>query len=110
MGLLVVLWLIIAPADSAHALDEVTSQVSTSDTATATISAGSTVVIQTPTAIIEAAQTAITQAESATALIETQAIAITSPTETITATITQAQDSILPVSYTHLTLPTKRIV
>jgi hypothetical protein len=91
----VVLWLIIAPADSAHALDEVTSQVSTSDTATATISAGSTVVIQTPTATIEAAQTAITQAESATALIETQATAITSPTETITATITQAQDSII---------------
>ena len=92
---MVVLWLIIAPADSAHALDEVTSQVSTSDTATATISAGSTVVIQTPAATIEAAQTAITQAETATAVIQTKSTAITSPTETITATITQAQTSII---------------
>ena len=81
------IWLIFSPADYAHA-DEVTVQVSNSDTSTAVITINSTVVI-------EAAQTAITQAESATAVIETQATAITSPTETITATITQAQDSIL---------------
>jgi len=95
VGLLVVLWLILAPVDHARATEEVTSQVSTSETSTATISAGSTVTIESATATIEAAQTAITQAESATAVIETQATAITSPTETITATITQAQDSII---------------
>jgi hypothetical protein len=90
----VVLWLILAPVDHARATEEVTLQVSTSETSTATISAGSTVTIENATATIEAAQTAITQAETATAVIETQATAITSPTETITATITQAQTSI----------------
>jgi len=95
VGFLVVLWLMIAPTDHAHAENEITSQVSISDTATSTIYVGSTVTIESFTAIIEAAQTAITQAETSTALIETQAEAITSPTETITATITQAQNSII---------------
>ena len=94
MGILVVLWLIFAPAEFSYAEDEITLQVSSSNTTTAQILPGSTVVIQTPTAIIEAAEAAITQAETATELIETQAEAITSPTETITATITQAQTSI----------------
>jgi len=95
VGLLVGLWLILFPAEYAHATDEVTVQVSNSDTSTVVINAGSTVTIESATVIIEAAQTAVTQAESATAVIETQATAITSPTETITATITQAQTSIV---------------
>jgi len=94
VGILVVLWLIFAPAEFSYAEDEITLQVSSSNTTTAQILPGSTVAIQTPTAIIEAAETAITQAETATEIIETQAEAITSPTETITATITQAQTSI----------------
>lgn len=85
---LVGIWLIFFPAENAHAVDEVISQVSNSDTSTVVIEVNST-------AIIEVAQTTITQAETTTAVIETQAAAITSPTETITATITQAQDSII---------------
>lgn len=92
---MIAVWIILFPSEKAHAEDISSVQVSPSDSATATISAGSTVVIQTPGAIIDAAQTAINQAETTTALIEAQAIAITSPTETITATITQAQDSIV---------------
>jgi hypothetical protein len=88
VSFLVGIWLIFFPADYAHAVDEVISQVSNSDSSTI-------VIVVNPTVVIEAAQTAITQAESATALIETQAAAITSPTETITATITQAQTSIV---------------
>jgi hypothetical protein len=94
VGILVVLWLIFAPAEFSYAEDEVTLQVSSSSTTTEQILPGSTVVIQTPEDIIEAAQIAITQAEIATELIETQAEDITSPTETITATITQAETSI----------------
>lgn len=91
VGILIMLWLVFSQADQAYADEVVSAQV---ETATVT----NVITIQlsdTATATIEAAQTAITQAESATALIETQAVAITSPTETITATITQAQDSIL---------------
>jgi hypothetical protein len=95
VGFLVFLWLIISPFDHAGATDEVTFQVSTSETATVVISAGSIITIESATATIESAQVEITQAESATALIETQATAITGPTETVTATITQAQTSIV---------------
>ena len=88
VAFLVGIWLIFSPAENAHAVDEVISQVSNSDSSTV-------VIVVNPVAIIEAAETAITQAESATAVIQSQATAITSPTETITATITQAQDSII---------------
>ena len=87
MTLLVGLWLIFSPSDYAHADEVSTIQVSPSDS--------STVIILTPIAIIEEAQSSISQAETATAQIEVLATAITSPTETITATITQAKDSIL---------------
>ena len=92
---MVVLWLIFAPAEFSYAEDEITLQVSLSNTTTAQILPGSTVVIQTPTAIIEAAQTAISQAETATAVTKIDAISITSPTWTITDTITQAEISII---------------
>ena len=83
IAFLVGLWLIFSPADLAHAVDEVTSQVSISDTSTVTIDSSSTVIVHTSiesaTAIIEVAQATITQAETATAAIQTQATAITSP-------------------------------
>jgi len=94
VAFLVGIWLIFSSAEIAHA-DELTVQVSNSDTSTVVISAGSTVTIESATATIDAAQTAINQAETATAVIQTQATAITGPTETITATITQAQTSIV---------------
>ena len=89
-----VVWLIFAPAEFSYAEDEVTLQVSSSSTTTEQILPGSTVVIQTPEDIIEAAQTAISQAETATAVTKIDAISITSPTWTITDTITQAEISI----------------
>ena len=89
-----VVWLIFAPAEFSYAEDEVTLQVSSSSTTTEQILPGSTVVIQTPEDIIEAAQTAISQAETATAVTKIDAISITSPTWTITDTITQAETSI----------------
>jgi hypothetical protein len=94
VGILVVVWLIFAPAEFSYAEDEVTLQVSSSSTTTEQILPGSTVVIQTPEDIIEAAQTAISQAETATAVTKIDAISITSPTWTITDTITQAEISI----------------
>jgi hypothetical protein len=94
VGILVVVWLIFAPAEFSYAEDEVTLQVSSSSTTTEQILPGSTVVIQTPEDIIEAAQTAISQAETATAVTKIDAISITSPTWTITDTITQAETSI----------------
>jgi hypothetical protein len=93
VGILVVVWLIFAPAEFSYAEDEVTLQVSSSNTTTEQILPGSTVVIQTPEDIIEAAQTAISQAETATAVTKIDAISITSPTWTITDTITQAETS-----------------
>ena len=80
---------------NAQATDEVTIQVSTSETSTATIAAGSTITIESATATIEVAQATIFQAETTTAAIQAQATAITSPTETITATITQVTNSII---------------
>jgi hypothetical protein len=94
VGILVVLWLIFAPAEISHANEEVTSQVSPSNQTTAPILPGSVVVIQTPSEIIDEAQDDIDQAEIATAVIQIQAEAIISPTETITATIIQAETSI----------------
>lgn len=57
-----------------------------SDTATATI---------IPSQVIASANIAIVQAESQTAIIESNAAAITTVTETITATIDQAKDAIV---------------
>lgn len=82
------LWLLVFPQDKAHATESSTVQVVPSETDTVVISVNSTITIQS-------AQDAIVQAESSTAVIEAQAVLITSPTETITATITQAQDSII---------------
>ena len=82
----------------AHAEDVVTVQI---DTATATsggsvqLSDTATAVIQSPSQIIESANVVISQAESQTAVIESRAAAITTLTETITATINQAQDAIV---------------
>jgi TolA protein len=81
------MWLLFFPQDTAHA-----DQISTVQVTPAEESA---IEIPSPSAIIEAAQAEISQAETTTAVIETQATAIASPTETITATITQAQDSII---------------
>jgi hypothetical protein len=81
-------WLV-GLSDKTYA-DEVTNQVESSTVVLNPI----VQLTDTATAIIEAAQTTISQAESATAVIEVQAIAITNPTETITATITQAHNSI----------------
>lgn len=86
VALLVGMWLIFSPAEMAHA-DELTVQVSSSDTSTVTITPSSTVIIQQ-------AEASIAQAESTTAQIVSSAAAITGSTETITATITQAQTSI----------------
>ncbi len=49
------IWLIFSSAEIAHA-DELTVQVSNSDTSTVVISAGSTVTIESATATIDAAQ------------------------------------------------------
>lgn len=87
VGLLVGIWLIFSPAEIAHA-DELTVQVSSSDTSTVIITPSSTVIIQQ-------AEASIAQAESTTAQIVSSATAITGSTETVTATIAQAQESIV---------------
>ena len=88
------IWLIFSPIDPAHA-DEVTSQVSSSDTSTVTITSGTTITIESATATIQQAQVSISQAETTTAQVISNATAITGSTETVTATITQAQTAIL---------------
>jgi len=96
-SLFVIGWFLLS-SPIAHAENEVTNQV---DTATATtggtiqLSDTATAVIQTPPQIIESANVAISQAESQTAIIESNAAAITTITETITATIDQAKDAIV---------------
>ena len=96
-SLFVIGWFLLS-SPLAHADNEVTVQV---DTATATsggsvqLSDTATAVIQSPSQIIESANVVISQAESQTAVIESRAAAITTLTETITATINQAQDAIV---------------
>jgi chromosome segregation ATPase len=75
-----------SPTEKAHA--EETIQLATT---TQPILDTVTVIAQT----IESANTAIAQAETTTAEVKIDAQAITSPTETITATIAIAEDSIL---------------
>ena len=80
------MWTIMSPTEKAHA--EETIQLATT---TQPILDTVTVIAQT----IESANTAIAQAETTTAEVKIDAQAITSPTETITATIAIAEDSIL---------------
>ena len=90
-------WLFIVGPSLAHA-DEVTVQPSepnTTTSGTVQLSDTATATIQPPAAIIESAQNQILQAETATAQIQIQAQNITQPTDTITATIAQAQNSIV---------------
>ena len=99
MGLLLTLWMIFYPADYAHADENNTVQVSPSGTTTSVINTSSTIIAhvstETATAIIEVASTTIAQAENDIEVIEDNATAIESPTETITATITEAKNSIV---------------
>ena len=80
------MWTIMSPTEKAHA--EETIQLATTNQP---ILDTATVVAQT----IELATAAIAQAETTTAEVKIDAQAITSPTETITATIATAEESIL---------------
>jgi hypothetical protein len=90
-------WLFLFVPSTANA-DETTVQVgepTTSTVGSIQLSDTATVTIQTPVQIIELANTTISQAESQTATIENNATAITTVTDTVTATIQQANSSIL---------------
>jgi len=86
IALLIFMWTIMSPTEKAHA--EETIQLATTNQP---ILDTATVVAQT----IELATAAIAQAETMTAEVKIDAQAITSPTETITATIATAEESIL---------------
>jgi hypothetical protein len=80
------MWTLLSPTEKAHA--EETIQLATTNQP---ILDTATIVAQT----IESATAAIAQAETTTAEVKIDAQAITSPTETITATIATADESIL---------------
>ncbi len=84
-----VLFLLLFPQQKVNASETTVVQIAPSESSTVTT------ITLTPTATIEAAQLAINQAETATAVIQVQATAITGSTETVTATIAQAQTSII---------------
>jgi hypothetical protein len=96
-SLFIIGWLFLFGPSIANA-EETTVQIgepTTSTTGTVQISDTATVTIQTSLQIIESANNSISQAETATVQVATSALAITSPTETITATISIAEESIL---------------
>jgi hypothetical protein len=85
VALLVGIWLFFYPADYAHATDGVQSEQVNVSTPTS---------LETATATIQAAETTITNLETATAQIQTVLSIVQQPSETLTATVQQANTAL----------------
>jgi hypothetical protein len=85
VSFLVVMWLFFFPAEYAHATDNVQSEQVNVSTPTS---------LETATATIQAAETTITNLETATAQIQTVLSVVQQPSETLTATVQQANTAL----------------
>jgi hypothetical protein len=85
VALLVGIWLFFYPAEYAHATDGVQSEQVNVSTPTS---------LETATATIQAAETTITNLETATAQIQTVLSVVQQPSETLTATVQQANTAL----------------
>jgi hypothetical protein len=85
VSFLVVIWLFFFPAEYAHATDNVQSEQVNVSTPTS---------LETATATIQAAETTITNLETATAQIQTVLSVVQQPSETLTATVQQANTAL----------------
>jgi len=85
VSFLVVMWLLFFPAEYAHATDNVQSEQVNVSTPTS---------LETATATIQAAETTITNLETATAQIQTVLSIVQQPSETLTATVQQANTAL----------------
>ena len=85
VAILVGIWLFFYPAEYAHATDGVQSEQVNVSTPTS---------LETATATIQAAETTITNLETATAQIQTVLSIVQQPSETLTATVQQANTAL----------------